>query len=295
MAMSLLRKLELDTKYGMTRSPLGVSPREFEFPADWAERTKLAVASADNAKIPRCANAGAVEGEYQVMHNGIRVRKDGYYGAEYTELIEKNRGVHEPQEERVFQEVLPAIRAGGLIVELGAYWAFYSTWFLKSVANGRAILVEPDSANLEVGKETLRQNGVDAGRAMCLHGWVGRLSERHQQAGAHEIVIDELVRKQKIEHIDVLHCDAQGSEAKMLLGADETLKNGKVSWIFLSTHSMHLHGWCRRELLRRKFVLVAEADLPESYSYDGLLVFKRAGVKGPEKIEISQRKYPELK
>ena len=63
------------------------------------------------------------------MHNGVLVQRGSYYGETATVLLELNRGVHEPQEERIFQEVLPYIPAGGSILELGAYWGFHSIWF----------------------------------------------------------------------------------------------------------------------------------------------------------------------
>ncbi len=36
-------------------------------------------------------------------------------------------------EERLFGEVLEWMPSGAVMVELGAYWAYYSTWFARCV------------------------------------------------------------------------------------------------------------------------------------------------------------------
>ncbi len=290
MAMNFLQRIKKDIRYGPTRSPLGVRPQDFEVPATWDERVRLAIQSEDNALIPRVPNAGVVEGDTQIMHNGLRVKTDSYYGPQYTELFAKNTGVHEPQEERVFALVLPSLAPGSLMIELGAFWAFYSLWFLTAVQSSRAILVEPMAANLASGRANLALNQVQD-RAEFVQGWVGNLAAKYREPDARQIIIDEFLQQRSIDRLDVLHADVQGAEHRMLKGAARSIRDGKIGWIFVSTHSMHKHGWCKRWLLARGMTLVAEADLPESYSYDGLLVFKRPGEPGPDRVEISQRRY----
>ena len=46
------------------------------------------------------------EQNYQLMHNGIKIIQDCYYGSWITTLIEILKGHHEPQEEKVFYEIL---------------------------------------------------------------------------------------------------------------------------------------------------------------------------------------------
>jgi hypothetical protein len=50
-----------------------------------------------------------------------------------TEIVKRLWGHHEPQEEKVFHEVLKQIRPGGVMIELGAYWGYYSLWFHKNI------------------------------------------------------------------------------------------------------------------------------------------------------------------
>jgi hypothetical protein len=72
-------------------------------------RTNLTISCPDNAHLPRVPEAAQIAHGLQVMHNGLRVHDDSYsyFPDEMHEILRQNRGVHEPQEERVFAEVLP--------------------------------------------------------------------------------------------------------------------------------------------------------------------------------------------
>ncbi len=82
---------------------------------EFEKRILRTIACPQNKYIPRVPDAGKIFDDYQLMHNGLKVQIDGYYG-EYksnnrgfiTDMLLRNKGVHEPQEERVFQEVFHA-------------------------------------------------------------------------------------------------------------------------------------------------------------------------------------------
>ena len=100
----------------------------------------------------------------QVMHCGVVVVRDCYYGPWMTEVIRRLKGHHEPQEEVVFHELLK--RVGGdqvtpTILELGSYWAYYTLWFRHVFRDGKCILVEPDPLHRRVGDRNLSLNEVD--------------------------------------------------------------------------------------------------------------------------------------
>ena len=65
----------------------------------------------------------------QIMHNGIRVLAGGYYGAWMQDLITRCKGVHEPQEEVVFAEIMKHLSDDATMIELGGFWSYYSIWF----------------------------------------------------------------------------------------------------------------------------------------------------------------------
>jgi hypothetical protein len=252
---------------------------------EWDDRIAAVLACPDYADLPRVPEAGQVTDGVQTMHNGVKVVKDCYYRWRGTYMFAATKGVHEPQEERVFAEVLKFVPPGGVMIELGAYWGFYSLWFSREVAKPRCLLVEPELVNLDLGRENFRLNGQDG---EFVRAMVGAKSSKHWWRGA-TVCVDDLVEQRGLEQIDILHSDIQGFEDAMLQGAARTLGARKVRFAFVSTHSPELHQWCRDELQKCDFEIIADADLRGSYSVDGVLVGQLRGTAGPGHVEISQR------
>ena len=108
-------------------------------------RVHLATSCNDCSGIPKVNGAGnffGEENEYQMMHNGVLIKRGSYHGEWMSEIISKLEGHHEPQEEKVFSEVLKTLCAGAVMIELGSFWAYYSLWFQRSVSNAKSILIE---------------------------------------------------------------------------------------------------------------------------------------------------------
>ena len=182
-----------------------------------------------NQHIARIKRAGEIVDGHLVAHNGLQVRP---FDSCYMELLQANGGCHEPQEEFVFQEVLKHIPRRGCILELGAYWAFYSMWFAREVPEARCLLVEPRRRNLEVGQYNFARNGI--------HGEFFR-----SRVGYASLGVDRFLAARQLGYIDLLHADIQGSEFEMLGDARESLKSGKIGYIFIGTHSQELHYRCK--------------------------------------------------
>lgn len=251
----------------------------------WLPLIDLIASCPDNALIPRVAGAGVSDGQTITMHNGIRVVRSGYYGPGVDELLRVNRGVHEPQEELAFGRVLEELPAQALMLELGAYWGFYSLWFHSVVAEPTCVLVEPEADNVSVGRANFALNHAE-GR--FIQAFVGA-SEYRRGDGRRVLCVDDLVGELSLDRIDVLHADIQGAELDMLVGAERSLRDGLVDFVFISTHSQQRHGDCLRFLRDRRFSILAEADIAHSYSVDGLIV-ARDGRRPPmPTIEISKR------
>jgi hypothetical protein len=87
-------------------------------------RIKMTAGCTDSRPIPKVARAGQTfqgpDGRHQLMHNGVKVIADCYYGRWMTELIRLLKGHHEPQEEEAFHEVLQHVPGRAVMVELGA-------------------------------------------------------------------------------------------------------------------------------------------------------------------------------
>jgi hypothetical protein len=221
---------------------------------EWKQRVNLACEAPDNAFIPRIPNAGKILRGKQIMHNGLRINAGSYYGFEESILIHANRGVHEPQEERVFQEVLSNIKSGSVMIEMGAYWSFYSMWFNKTVNGAKNYMLEPDGFNIGSGRHNFRLNGMVGEFRHC---GIGEVSGGTMPSGIPIICIDDFVRTEGIAHVHLLHADIQGHEVAMLRGAASLFTNQSVDWAFISTHEERLHAECLELLTKYEYSVVA--------------------------------------
>jgi len=267
--------------------PVGIYDRLYlDTPLEeiWKERIADVISCPDNALIARHSSAGQVKNGKQVMHNGISVTLGGYYGDPITQMLHKNKGVHEPQEELAFELVLDTIPEEGTMIELGSYWSFYSIWFNKRIKNAKNFMVEPDPNNLRFGVNNFRINNISG---VFTNAFVGRESSYLKSIST--INIDDYVAEKKINFIDILHSDIQGFELDMLLGASQTIKENKIGYFFISTHGNKVHYECLDFLLLNKFKILCCADEFDTYSLDGLIVAKSPFYEGLEKINISQK------
>lgn len=252
----------------------------------WSARIRLACECPDNTKIERVADAGSRQGDIQILHNGIKIARHSYHGPHMERLLIKNKGVHEPQEEVIFQEVIKHVHAGSTMLELGCYWAFYSIWFQKSVKNAVNFMVEPEIGSLFAGKTNFYLNGCEG---QFINGYIA--SKTIPKAfDIPTYCVDDLMIKNNIKNLSILHSDIQGAEYEMLLGADQSINARMIDFIFISTHSDHLHSVCIKHLLEKQYDIVAEHTLEESYSWDGLIVAKRKEIIDLSAITISKRK-----
>ncbi|WP_158633564.1 FkbM family methyltransferase [Tautonia sociabilis] len=254
-------------------------------PADeyWRARIDDVISCPDNAAIPRVPGSGTLDHGVLTMHNGLKVYGRSYYGPGNMGLVMANRGVHEPQEERVFAEVLRHVEPAGAMLELGAYWGFYSLWFHKEVPQARCFLVEPDPTYLACGRANFRLNGARADFTNALVG------PKPAGGPVPVVTVDAFCDCKGIDRLAVLHADIQGAERDMLDGADRMLRSGRVDYVFISTHSAELHRDCLDRLRSLGFAILASADLHESYSVDGLIAARRPGLFRPDPVPISRK------
>jgi FkbM family methyltransferase len=266
--------------------------------------TALAAARpTDCAGIPRVPEAGQIfQGvidvdrtypPYQLMHNGIKVGLDGYYSNLFTEVIRVLKGHHEPQEERVFAEVLPTLPDDLCMIEAGGYWAYYSMWAQKAHPRARNIIIEPVDSHMDLGKSNVALNGMSA---EFLRAYVGETSHGPQTVSldgvrvpdVERVCVDDVMDRFRVAFAHVIHGDVQGAELDLLRGAERAIAQARVGWFFLSTHGGGLHRDCRRFLTDRGFVIVAEHTRAESFTTDGLIVARARDFPGPDHIPVSR-------
>lgn len=281
----LRRRLNLYLKFRAENRAWGQS-------FDWSNRIRDAVACPDNAFIPRVEKAGEVENGELIMHNGLRVHELSYDGEGPRDLMRANRGVHEPQEERLFMEVLKSLPRGSTMLELGSYWAFYSMWFYSDVPDARCFCIEPEARNIRMGIENFALNFGEAPSRVCFEqAFAGRCDVRPQAGGIPTVCVDEFLSRHNITGLAILHADTQGHELNVLLGAAQSLADSKIEYCFLSTHTNELHRRCLAILKEYKYQIVADIDLLETYSFDGLIVAMSPNAPRFADCELSLKGY----
>jgi hypothetical protein len=251
---------------------------------NWRKRIDTVKASPDNNRLHHVPEAGALFADHQLMANGLKITLGSYYDYGNTHLLIENKGVHEPQEEFAFTEVLTHIKGGSAMMELGSYWAFYSMWFAKAVQNARCIMIEPDPHKMNFGQLNFKLNGYSGVFEL---GFI--TDNTNIKPSIPSYSVDFLMKKHSSPHLAILHSDIQGYELKMLEGASEALRKQSIDYFFISTHSNELHQSCIEKLKSFEYLILCEANLDQSYSVDGLIVAKSPIANGPGRIEISKR------
>lgn len=259
----------------------------------WNNRLHDALACPDNAFIPRAAGAGTVVDGQLIMHNGLRVHELSYDGEGPRDLMKHNRGVHEPQEERLFMEVLKCLPPDSTMLEFGSYWAFYSMWFYRELPDAHCFCVEPASRNIQMGKDNFALNfGPSPPRVLFEQAFAGKKDTMEPVNNEVPTVsVDGFLSKNGLSRLALLHADTQGHELDVLLGANNSLSSAAIDYVFLSTHTNELHRLCLEVLQRHRYRILADIDLIETYSFDGLIVGQSPKLSGPPPCQLSLKGY----
>ena len=261
---------------------------EKPWPACVERRIGMTVSCRDADPIPKVASAGEIfergGQRLQLMHEGTVVKADGYGGPWVTEIIRRLQGHHEPQEELLFHHLLAHCRPGSRMMEVGAFWAYYTCWFLRTVPRATAICLEPDSANAECGRENLRLNSLKA-------KWIRGLAGRHYIPNAafrqesDQMLVEipchnfsSLLDEAGAGPVELLHIDGQGAELPFLESLGDNDLYRQVRFVVVSTHhesisdSPKTHEECVKVIQRLSGRILEEHSVEESFSGDGLIV-----------------------
>ena len=252
------------------------------------ERILIATRCRDADVLPKVENAGAIilqpDGTtVQIMHNGLKVLAGGYYGLWMQDLISRCCGHHEPQEELLFTEVLRHLPDDATMIELGGFWSFYSIWFLTQDRRRRSLVVEADPGHLNVGRTNARLNDCEP---VFIHAHVGAEAApptpfQTEASGLVDlpcVSVASLLADHGIARLDLLHCDAQGAEFTVIESCLALAAAGRLDWLVISTHTHHIsedpltHQRCLTALRGAGATILAEHDVQESFSGDGLIV-----------------------
>lgn len=254
----------------------------------------------DSDHIPKVENAGQVfiqeNTPCQLMHNGLKVVPGGYYGAWMSKLIKILKGHHEPQEEKVFNEIVKRASSSGLMIELGCFWAYYSLWFLKENQDRIAIGLEPDPTHLDIAIQNTKLNKL-SDQIRIINGLAASTSSdaislRTESGIAVTLrgyTIKDLLYTSHKSKIEILHCDAQGAEHFIIDQVIELGIDHRLRFCVISTHAYEItgdpltHQKCLEKLQAAGAHIIAEHDVHESFSGDGLI----AASFSPEDKELA--------
>lgn len=278
MILKPIREYRLDNHYRRLAKLEDLNAEELE---NWSRRIEKVKLSNDNQKINKVQGSGALKNGKLTMHNSLQIDPLSYYGAPMLKMFMENEGVHEPQEEFVFQEVLKTIKPGALMLELGCYWGFYSMWFAQKIENSKNYLID-NSDGIARAKTNFKLNNL---HATFLVGYIGK-DNPHSEIPLTNV--DRIAKENNIEFIDILHADIQGFELEMLETLPNLLAKRAIGYIFISTHSNELHYNCINWLETNGYKILCHSDLDHTFSEDGLIVARDLAYPGLDEIEISQ-------
>lgn len=244
----------------------------------------------DTDYIPKVKDAGVIKSlkgqKIQIMHNGLIVKAGSYHGDWMSHVITELKGHHEPQEEKVFYEVVKKLPAQPIMMELGSFWSYYSLWVHKEKKGACNICCEPDATNLAVGKENMKLNGFDdlifyevaSGKN---DSEIINLPMDSDPSIIKKVpirTVDSLVQENKLKKLDLLHMDIQGHELDALAGAKEIITQKKLRFLIVSTHHYFFskdpltHQKCIDYIVENGGHIIASHTVLESFSGDGLIV-----------------------
>jgi len=233
----------------------------------------------DCDSIPKVEKAGQVveteHGPAQIMHPGVLVHEGCYHQQWMTDLIRALQGHHEPQEEKLFYEVLKYVPDDAVILELGSFWAFYSLWFKKEKPQSKAYLVEPNPYKLQLGQHNFLLNSFEGD---FMQGYIGSshidpsvfVDWDGKNFSVPQVSIDWYLKHKNIDKLHILQADIQNNESELLTGMKDTLSDRKVDFIFLGTHSPNYPF--RKTLVDAGYIILEEFEVPESFFDDGLIL-----------------------
>ena len=214
-----------------------------------------------NIAINRDSRAGTIEDNFVYLHNGLKVPCFGanaYYEG-FSSILIINRGVHEPLEEYVFQELIKKLDTTPTMLELGAYWGHYSMWLKLVRPKATVYLVEPSSKRIQAGKENFKLNGFN-----------GEFIQASVATGLFEV--DNFLADSNIEKLTILHSDIQGNEVEMLKSCVKSLEQKCIDYLFISTHSQTLHQEVIDILKHFNYRVEISSDVDsDTTSYDGFI------------------------
>jgi hypothetical protein len=133
--------------------------------------------------------------------------------------------------------------------------------------------------------------GAAPPRVVFEQAFAGRCNEQQQVGGVPTVCVDQFLNRHDIGRLAILHADTQGHELNVLLGAENSLAESRIDYCFLSTHTNELHRRCLGFFQQHGYQVIADIDLLETYSFDGLIVAMSPNASRSAPCELSLKGY----
>jgi hypothetical protein len=147
------------------------------------------------------------------------------------------------------------------------------------------VIVEPNKHRLAQAQKNFALNKL---QAQFFNAYVS-MSTGRKVEGVEVVTVEEISRRLRADYINLLHADVGGYELELLKGALPVLRDRGVDYTLISTHANGIHEECKTFLEAQRYVIIADITPEMSYVEDGLLVARRAELKGLDVIPLSQK------
>lgn len=176
-----------------------------------------------------------------------------------------------------------------IMIELGCFWALWSLIYRTKYPEAKNILVELGARALDVGQQNFKMNEYSY---TSYHGGVYRnYSGTFQsnecnyekepgywndditgECNGPELDFFDIWEKEKLEVVDMLHADIQGSEYPLIVDLQSRgfLKDKKIKTFMIATHHPIIHNNVKKALVENGYNLVFEAPFG-SMGGDGMI------------------------
>ena len=199
-------------------------------------------------------------------------------------------------EYEMFQEILNKVsnKENPIMIEIGCWWAFWSLCFRKKFPNGKNILVELGKRHISIGINNFKLNNFSE-----THYWGGFFlgnSNTYSNVKSNydfpklpneyfdenlmgkmtgpELEFIDIYSIEKLDKIDLLHMDIQGSEMPLIDDLHNNYKfilTEKIDNIVVATHSQTIHNNLLEILTNCGFSISKNMDFG-TVGGDGMLI-----------------------
>lgn len=228
---------------------------------------------------------------------GLKIKENQFGHSVAEDYIDGDEMICINKFEEICIKLKSELKEKYTMIELGSNQAYYSLLF-RAIIDGVGhnekcvnILLEPTPENMERGKSHFIQNGFEGiyENAGIGHYWCWDV--RWHDKTLPSYTIDQLMAKNGLDELDILHSDIDGNEIRLLETSTDVFKQKKIRYIFLSTHGIWTekqetyisdiikigedrHVVCKDFLLNCGYNLILESP-HQTVGGDGLLIFNK--------------------